>query len=303
MTIALSLGLVVLWILAWQFWPRPFYLGAMALLRRASGLRTQRVAVNEQEMVYLEGGAGETLVLLHGFGADRDAWPQMVAHLKGHYRVIAPDLPGFGDSSRVPSASHTLDAQLARLATFLQTLGIEKCHLAGNSMGGYLAAHYAARHPEQIQSLWLLAPAGVVSAEESELQQLLARDDNPLLIENLAQFSRLIDLCFVKTPYTPGAITRVLAARAVRDCAFHGQVFADLFGSAVPLEDVMGTFQGPTLIMWGDKDRLLHVSGAAALRALIPHSQLCILPNVGHVPMLEVPQTAALAFLAFQAGA
>ena len=303
MTNALGLGVIVLWIVAWQFWPRPFYLAAMALLRRAAGLRTQRVQVDGQEIVYLDGGTGETLVLLHGFGADRDAWPPMVAQLKGRYRVIAPDLPGFGDSSRVPAASHTLDAQLARLADFLRILGIQKCHLAGNSMGGYLAAHYAARHPEQIQSLSLLAPAGVASAQESELQQLLAQGDNPLLIKTLANFSRLMNLCFVKTPYTPGAIRRVLAARAIRDCAFHRQLFADLFGSAVPLEEVVSTFHGPTLILWGDHDRLLDVSGAGILHTLMPNSQVCVLPDVGHVPMLEVPRATALAFLAFQSGA
>jgi len=64
MTSALGLGVIVLWIVAWQFWPRPFYLAAMALLRRAAGLRTQRLQVGDQEIVYLDGGSGEILVLL-----------------------------------------------------------------------------------------------------------------------------------------------------------------------------------------------------------------------------------------------
>jgi pimeloyl-ACP methyl ester carboxylesterase len=95
---------------------------------------------------------------------------------------------------------------------------------------------------------------------------------------------------------------RTLAARAIADCEFHSRLFDELFASAVPLEEALKGMTVPTLIQWGDRDRLLHVSGASILHALLPGSQLQVMHNIGHVPMQEAPRDAAQAFMIFQAG-
>lgn len=280
--------------------PKVVYRGLVGLQRKMAGLNTLRTTVDGHDIVYLDGGRGDPLLLVHGFGADCDAWPLLAMHLNSRFRIIAPDLPGFGDSSRRPDAPYSLDDQLRRLEGFAAALGLTRFHLAGNSMGGYLAAHYAARHPGQVMSLWLLAPAGVSTAEESELQQLLARGDNPLLVNTEADFRRLLNMCVARAPYVPGAVVKALAARAIADRAFHNKLFDELFASASPLEGVLEGLPVPTLIQWGDKDRLLHVSGAQVLHRLLPNSQLCLMNDIGHVPMREDPQGSARAFLEFQ---
>lgn len=280
--------------------PKVVYRGLIGLQRKLAGLKTRQVTIDGHELVYLDGGRGDPLLLIHGFGADCDAWPLLAMHLNQRFRIVAPDLPGFGDSSRRPEASYSLDDQLARLEAFAAALGLDRFHLAGNSMGGYLAAHYAARHPEQVMSLWLLAPAGVSTAEESELQQMLARGENPLLVESEADFRRLLSMCVAKSQYVPGAVIKALAARAISDKTFHNKLFDELFASASPLEGVLEGLSVPTLIQWGDEDRLLHVSGAQVLHRLLPNSQLCLMHHTGHVPMREDPRGSARAFLDFQ---
>lgn len=295
-------GLLAALMLAYHLFPAPVCRALIALQRRVAGLRSHRLVVDDHTLHYLEGGSGDTLLLIHGFGADCDAWAPMAASLTSQYHVVAPDLPGFGDSSRVPSASYTLDDQLGRLEAFITHLGLTRFHLAGNSMGGYLAAHYAARHPGQVRTLWLLAPAGVATAEESELQQMIAGGDNPLLVRTPADFQRIIRMVVATPRYLPGAVTRTLAARAIMDCDFHGRLFEQLSATAIPLEEALKGVTVPTLIQWGDKDRLLHVSGAAILHALLPGSTLQVMPNIGHVPMQEAPRDAAQAFMVFQVG-
>jgi pimeloyl-ACP methyl ester carboxylesterase len=280
--------------------PAPYFELALRLQRRASGLATKTVEVDGHRIVYLDGGRGAPVLLLHGFGANRDNWTLLARALTPHFRVIAPDLPGFGASSRVPAASYSLDAQLARLEAFTRALALERFHLGGNSMGGYLAGHYAVRHPESVQSLWLLAPAGVASAAPSELMQALARGENPLLVQSEADFARVIDLCFVDPPWMPAGFRRVLARRSMADAAFHARLFADLFTDPLAFEDSLPGLTVPTLVTWGERDRILDASGARILHALLPGSRLDLMPETGHVPMMERPAATAAAFLAFQ---
>ena len=294
--------MVVTLALAWQWFPGPFVRGLLRLQRRAAGLATHALEVDGHTVVYVDGGKGEPLVMLHGFGATLDNWALVARHLTPHYRVIAPDLPGFGDSSQRPDQSYSLDAQLGRIEAFVKALGLSRFHLAGNSMGGYLAGHYAARHPEQVASVWLLAPAGVMGAAPSELQKQLDRGENPLLIRSTVDFRRLVEMCFVRAPYTPNAVFKVFAGRAMRNRQFHAKVFADLFGTAVAFEDALKALPVPALITWGDRDRLLDVSGAPLLHALLPNSTLNVMKDIGHIPMVEAPAAAAEAWQAFRRG-
>jgi abhydrolase domain-containing protein 6 len=279
---------------AYRWAPARLFGAVMALARRAAGLRLGALDVDGHRIVYLDGNAhGEPLLLLHGFGADKDHWTPLAGRLRRRFRVIAPDLPGFGESSRLPQANYGLEAQLARLAGVVAALGLTRFHLGGNSMGGYLAAHYAARHPEQVASLCLLAPAGVLGAPPSELQEALAAGDNPLIVADEAGFARLGALCFVKAPPLPRQFERVLAARAIADSTFNAKIFADLFASPIALEQALAGLDVPLLVVWGDGDRVLHPDGLAVLRQVVPQAEAVLMPAMGHVPMVERPADVA----------
>jgi len=280
--------------------PEPYLNTALKLQRRAAGLSTREITVDGHRIVYSDGSRGEPLLMLHGFGATRDNYALVARELKSHYRVIAPDLPGYGDSERRRDALYTLDAQLARLDAFVTALGLERFHLAGNSMGGYLAAHYARLYPARVKSLWLLAPAGVSTARPSEVLEAIACGENPLLVRDEGDFDRIVDLCFVRPPYTPKQFKKVFAQRSMKSAGDHAELFQQLFEAALPFEDSLRDLPVKTLIIWGERDRILDASGASILHALIPDSELHLLSDTGHVPMMEKPRETAARFLAFQ---
>ena len=172
--------------------------------RSSAGLEQHSIKVDGLHIEYLEGGQGDVVLLLHGFGANKDNWTRISKHITPHYRVIAPDLPGFGESSRQPDANYTIAAQADRVNAFVRTLGIQSFHLGGSSMGGNIAGVYAAQHPESVISLWLVAPGGVASADPSEMKKELdAGKSNPLVVESVEDYKRLIDFIFVKKPFIP----------------------------------------------------------------------------------------------------
>ena len=147
------------------------------LERTRCGLEAKRVQAAGFDIAYLEGGAGEPLVLVHGFGADKDNFARVAAYLIPHYRVLVPDLPGFGESSRSEGVSYAAAPQAERLRAFVRAVGVERVHLGGNSMGGFVVTQYAIDHPTEVASLWLLGPAGTRAAFDSARQHVRASSD------------------------------------------------------------------------------------------------------------------------------
>lgn len=279
--------------------PKPFFDFALRAQYKSAGLEEQSTTVDGHKVVYLTGGGGPALVLLHGFGANKFHWSMIAKFLTPHFTLYLPDLPGFGESSQIKDARYTGADQVARLKEFLDTVGLEKCHIGGNSMGGYLAALYASQFSNQVASLWLLAPAGVLSAESSELTLLLNEGDNPLLVEDRNSYDRLIDMCFSKAPYTPGPFKRCICVESIENRAFHAKLFDDMMSDPQALEEALAGAQIPTLITWGDEDRILHPSGAPILAAAMKRASTQIMEKMGHVPMLERPAETAKGFLSF----
>ena len=128
------------------FWfPGLIIKSAIHSLRWWAGLKRHEVQVDDHRWVYLAGGEGETILFIHGFGADKDRWGTFLTAFCGRYRLIAPDLPGFGESSRVASANYNIPGQVDRLSRFIEKIHLDRFHLVGISMGGYIAAYYAGK--------------------------------------------------------------------------------------------------------------------------------------------------------------
>ncbi|MBK8956967.1 MAG: alpha/beta hydrolase [Proteobacteria bacterium] len=293
--VALLAAAVLLYYLA----PGLLFQWATALGRRAAGLKQREVMVDGHRVPYLDGGHGEVLLLLHGFAANKDHWSMIARLLTPHFRVIAPDLPGFGDASRVAGASYAVGPQLERIAAFARALGITEFHLGGNSMGGYLATLYALRHPQQVRSLWLLAPAGVLSAEYSDMLRMLEAGENPLIATDMRSFDRLAELCFCKQPYMPARFKLPLLARSIAEAPFNARIFEEMFNEPLALEERVAALAARTLVVWGDDDRVLHPSALDILRPLMPAAEFILMRDMGHVPMIERPAETALDFLRF----
>ncbi len=270
--------------------------------RRIAGLKQNNITIEGFNMEYLEGGQGDVILFLHGFGANKDNWTRFSKYLTPHFRVIAPDLAGFGESTRDAAASYTISVQAARIHAFANALRLKTYHLGGNSMGGNIAGVYAALYPKKVISLCLIAPGGVVSAQPSEMYQRLdAGKPNPLVVEKPEEYDALLDFVFTKRPFIPGTIKNYLTEEAIRNRPLNNVIFEHIqkFKKTSSLENLLNGFTVPTLIIWGKQDRVLHFSGAKILGSAMPYAQVEVIEDMGHLPMIERPKEMAEIYLRF----
>jgi pimeloyl-ACP methyl ester carboxylesterase len=273
----------------------------LALERRRAGLVLDCVAIPGADMPYLEGGQGETIVLLHSFAGDKDNFIRTAVYLTGHYHVVIPDLPGFGEASRDAAAQYSIGQQAANLHAFLYKLGLDRVHLGGNAMGGFVAAEYAARYPAQVASLWLLSASGTAAATDSEVVRTYAATGAvPWLMASADAFDSMLVACTTRMPFIPASIRRRLGQRGAADFALHTRVLRELQDSPF-LEARFYRIETPALIVWGSEDRVHPAAGADALKAILPNSRVIRMPGIGHLPVVEAPRRCAEDYRAFLA--
>jgi len=294
------LAVVVLCWVLWWAWPTPMAKLAQAWERHRGRLHAHQDSFQGVEWHVLEGGCGEPLVLLHGFNGDAHHFARAARHLSDHFRIIAPDLPGFGQTKAEVAVSHRIEDVAKRLLDWLDHRHIDTFYLGGNSMGGYIATAMAKIAPSRVRALWLLAPGGIRSAPLSPVLQEVSEDrHNPLVVRDFADFNRLLDYCFVQRPWMPTPLLRHLAKQAASTCQHSLEIFDAMLHDSADLEEMAKQLPTPALIVWGEQDQVLHPQGAVVLADILPNNEVIAMPQIGHLPMLEAPRESAEAFLAF----
>jgi pimeloyl-ACP methyl ester carboxylesterase len=253
-------------------------------------------------LVYERRGSGTPLILFHGIGHRWQAWEPVLDELAEQHDVIAVDLPGFGQSP--PSAAGpapTIDALVAEVAHWMiNDLGIERPHVAGNSLGGAVALELA--KADLVASATALAPAGFFKGWETRWAMLMLRSlraatrlPEPLL-KLSADHAALRALSFgmlVARPSRLSAETALGDTFALRDApAFHSLAKA---GAHYAFH---GRPRVPVTIAWGTRDRILLPRQADRAARLMPAARHVTLPRCGHVPMSDAPGLVASVILA-----
>jgi pimeloyl-ACP methyl ester carboxylesterase len=166
-------------------------------------------------------------------------------------------------------------------------------------MGGHIALTYAALYPKEVASLWLLAPAGVWSAPPSEMRKRIQTTGrNPMIVRNEDEFAELVaGVTAVPLPI-PRRFLNVMAQERIRNQALEQRIFKQLAEDSV--EQRVRGLATPALIVWGARDRVLHPGSAGILHMLLTRSEVVLMQEVGHVPMLEQPERSALDYLQFR---
>jgi pimeloyl-ACP methyl ester carboxylesterase len=268
------------------------------LAAQAVGARRRMVSVDGpsgcRHWVYLEAGDSQkpVMVLLHGFGVDKYVWLHYVKAFKHEYHIIVPDLPGFGDAYCPDQpADYSIDAQVSGLICFLDTLGIEDAHVAGNSMGGMIAARFSLACPQRVKTLVLLNAAGLQSVNESGLDRMYRDGDIALLPETADELDTLLNLVSARPVRLPRFIKSfILHDLALRRSSLE-QAFHDImvYRHQHPLNECLPEIPVPTLIIWGQQDGLLDASAAKLAADSLPDGRYVVLENTGHAPMVESP--------------
>jgi pimeloyl-ACP methyl ester carboxylesterase len=258
------------------------------------------------------GSEGRPLVLLHGLGGSLVNWMAVGAPLGARFRVFAPDLVGFG---RTPLAGRdaTVEANVALVARFIEKIAEGPAIVAGNSMGGLIAAMLASRHPELVSRLILVnaalsRPSG--APVDKRVATLFAIYMTPVLgslfyrwrVANVSpeQSTReTLRLCGINADELPPEIfaAQVNVARDRMAMPWAQEAFLKAARSTVTvtaqrrrLEDILLKIRAPTLVIQGSRDRLVPVAAAEAAVRLRRDWRLSVFDGVGHVPQLEVPE-------------
>lgn len=283
-----------------------FFDSAISLARESVGFDVKTIQAEDVNLTYMEriGSTknAETILLLHGFSANKDNWIRFTKALDKKYHVLAVDLAGHGDSEKLLTTDYDLFKQADRLNALMTELGIEQFHIAGNSMGGAISAIFSLKHPEKIKSLTLIDAAGIDGKNPSEYYLALAEGKNPLIATDEASFDFRMDFTMSQPPLLPWPLYSAFLRKTLARAEINEKIFSDMLATKNGLaetnfqqsiETTIAKGNIPTLIMWGKEDRVLDVSAAAAFKDLIPTAKVHIFEGVGHLPMVEIPNESA----------
>ncbi len=268
------------------------------------------ILLHGQRIGYRAEGGGTPLVLLHGIAGTSATWDDLIPRLSGRFRVLAPDLLGHGESAK-PEGDYSLGAYANVLRDFLEVLGLERATLVGHSLGGGIALQFAYQFPERCERLVLVSSGG------------LGREVHPLLrAAALPGADVVLPWLSVAARQSVGRVVHALGSLGLRASAdleesWHSFVsleepgarraflhtvrgIIDLHGQRVSAQDRLYLAAGmPTLILWGEKDRLIPVRHARDAHERIPGSQLEIFSGAGHFPWRDEPRRFAEILLDF----
>lgn len=286
---SVAAGLVI-----FTFFPEVILAVVRRQYERASGVTAKAAVVNGYTIPYYEGGKGEPLVLVHGFGDSKISFVQCAQWLTPHYRVILPEVPGFGETERDPALDYGTRAQAERLHAFVRQLGITKFHLGGNSMGGHITASYALHYPDDLLSIMLIDASGIRVPQDDPYVDVGGA------ISTVEEFDAYMDKLFVHKPEIPASFKRYFIKQSQKKGDWLKRVREDIRkGPDAVLNDRAAQIRVPTLVLWGDKDQLVPMAVGDFYHNAIAGSKLVVFENCGHVPQLERPKETAEALLAF----
>jgi pimeloyl-ACP methyl ester carboxylesterase len=248
------------------------------------------------------------IILLHGSNASLHTWEPLVKRLGGTYRIVTLDLPGHGLTGGTPDKDYSADGMIAAVDVVAAKLGLDHFILGGNSMGGWVSWRYALAQPARVDALLLIDAAGMPlrpgeKRPESNVgfrvleypfgRWLATRITPRMLVEQSLRGSiekqvivddAMIDRYWELLRFPGNRAATVLRARMDREPAMAARV---------------GEIRAPTLILFGDKDRLINPSAAKTFNERIAGSEVAMLPGIGHLPMEEAPDATAAAIADF----
>ncbi|MEA2461689.1 MAG: hypothetical protein QOH90_1866 [Actinomycetota bacterium] len=264
--------------------------------------RTSFAEVGKLRTFYLEAGAGTPVVLLHGLGATNVSLLPTLWDLATDHRVVAPDLPGFGESSK-PLRSYNSEFYAEWLKDLLDERGIERAHLVGNSMGGRVAIEAALRYPERVDKLVLLAPspAFIKRREFVRLVGLLRPELAllPLPVPRRQVMAGLKGMFSSPSRMEEGRLEaaadefiRVFSTAKGRIAFFSAarQIYLEEPYGENGFWDRLPNLSRPALFVWGDRDRLVPAKFARHVQKALPRSESVVMEDCGHVPQFEHPE-------------
>lgn len=247
-----------------------------------------------------QGATGQPLVFVHGLSGSWQNWLEQLPVLAADHRVLALDLPGFGHSP-MPAEPISIAGYARTLDHLFDELAIDAAAVVGNSMGGFIGAELAIAFPQRVERLVLVSAAGVSTYDDPRVRRAMpalrllegALTAGAIRVagraDKLALRPRLRQAAMRMVVAHPERLPAALAAEQMRGAGTPG--FMAAFASILDYDvrERLPEIACPTLIVWGDSDRLISVRDADVFAELIPGSRKVIFADTGHMSMLERP--------------
>jgi len=267
------------------------------------------VLVNDQRIAYLDVGTGPPVILIHGFGGSMWQWEHQQHALSQHFRVLTLDLPGAGLSDK-PEIDYRPDQMLDFLLGFMDAVKIPHATLVGNSMGAGLAIGMALTHPTRVAKLVLIdgLPQHVMEKLTSPSVRRALETPAPAWLISLGNwlFGGLMTESVLKEiVHDPALLTPAVLDRSNRNRQRPGMIKPIMAAREnLPLWESgfaaqLGAITHPTLVIWGEEDRVFPIAVGEELHQAIKGSQFTRVPNAGHIPQWEQPDLVNRSLIAY----
>lgn len=261
------------------------------------------VRVGDQLVHVEQTGAGEPVVLLHGFGASTYSWREVTPALARDHRVVAIDLNGFGYTQRPRSAAaYTREGQAKLVLDTLDALGIGRAHVCGHSYGGGLTLYLAQTHPERFLSMVLVDSSAPTYSDDRRSRAAALRAVSYLFLRSVVLRPSTIRRSLLRSYWDDSKVTPELVQAYFDRLRVEGvaEAYHGLTAPAPPGERVvLGTIRVPTLVVWGAHDEVIRPEVGRRAAERLPHSEFVLLAHSGHLPMEEEPEAFLAAVLPF----
>jgi pimeloyl-ACP methyl ester carboxylesterase len=270
------------------------------ITERQMTIATPHVSISTE---YFTAGSGQPLLLLHGVADSAHSWQWVMPTLARTHQIYAPSLPGFGNSAK-PDIDYSPHFFTTFVTAFLDNLGLQRVSIVGNSLGGLIGMRLALSAPDRVNSLVLIDSAGLGREISPTLRgltlpgagQLLAAVGQTEAGARSWAFS-VSNLLFANPDRVPSVWREQLYRMARMPGYLEATVGAVRGGNTAVAQkkreimlDQLPQLNMPTLVIWGEQDRILPAHQAQASVDRLPQGQLALLPNCGHVPQIEQPE-------------
>src|SRR5450631_1428643 len=276
------------------FYMRPMWViqQAIALQLWSQGVRSEYVNSGGYRLHYLVAGEGEPVLLVHGLGAKAEDWGNLIpAIAKGGYKVYAIDLLGYGRSDKPADASYSIAQEADIVRAFLDAKGLKRVDLGGWSMGGWVSLKVASDAPERVERLMLFDSAGI--RFDIKFPHSIFWPGTP------AELAELTSWLMPQPPRYPDFLARdMLRTFRPRQWVIRRSVSA-METEADVMDGKLGSLKMPVLIVWGAQDRLTPVYTAEEMHREIPHSELSLFEECGHLAPVQCAGNVAPRVLVF----
>jgi pimeloyl-ACP methyl ester carboxylesterase len=270
--------------------------------------RDSRFLIFDETLIhYREEGNKDapTLLLLHGAFSSLHTYNGWVKELKKDFHIIRVDLPGFGLTGPNARGNHDMLMYKRCVGTILNRLGIEKCHIAGSSLGGWVSWEFAADYPERVDKLVLLGSAGFIDERNIPLPFKMARTPFLSRVARYAIKRNILEQFVKQVYYNQQKVSEALIDRYYELFTREGNpgVFFKMANSKFENNThKLKSINAPTLLMWGRHDKWIPVENAYRFERRIYNSEVLIYEKCGHLPMEEIPRQSANDARAFLLG-